>query len=67
MYFFNGKFDKTPTCLYTNGQFHALSLFQGCQSDEFTCSNGQCIPDNEECDGNSDCNDNSDEHSNCGI
>ena len=52
--------------LLTDNFTHYLCS-KGCQSDEFTCSNGQCIPDNEECDGNSDCNDNSDEHSNCGI
>ena len=45
-------------CLY-------LCMFKGgCDSTEFTCDNGDCIPQNYECDGISDCDDKSDEE-NC--
>lgn len=41
------------------------AVASSCSSEQFRCSNGQCIPDNWECNGWDDCNDNSDE-SNCG-
>ena len=37
----------------------------GCDSDQFTCINGQCIPESWKCDATDDCGDNSDEE-NCG-
>ena len=33
----------------------------GCDSDEFTCDNGQCVPLNYLCDTDNDCGDYSDE------
>ena len=38
-----------------------------CDNDEFTCDDGECIPDSQECDGREDCRDRSDEHANCGM
>ena len=38
----------------------------GCNDNEFTCRNGDCIAANRECDGREDCSDRSDEHSGCG-
>ena len=37
-----------------------------CQDEEFRCSNGRCIPEEEQCDGGNDCFDNSDEDTPCG-
>ena len=37
-----------------------------CDSDEFTCDNGECEPDYYVCDGYDDCGDNSDEEG-CGM
>ena len=37
-----------------------------CESDEFTCDNGDCVPSDYECDDFDDCGDNSDEQG-CGI
>ena len=42
-----------------------FDIYSGCQSNEFTCSSGQCIRDVFECDGNQDCRDGSDEHRDC--
>lgn len=36
-----------------------------CAADQFTCTNGQCIPGHQQCDGHAQCNDNSDE-ADCG-
>ena len=33
----------------------------GCDSYEFSCDNGECVPNNYRCDGDNDCGDNSDE------
>ena len=41
-------------------------MLDGCASDQYTCSNGQCIPLVWECDGFLDCFDSSDEFS-CGM
>ena len=41
-------------------------FFLGCNDNEFTCRNGDCIAANRECDGREDCSDRSDEHSGCG-
>ena len=39
-----------------------------CQSNEFQCDNGACIPQTYTCDGYDDCGDYSDEHSSqCGM
>ena len=38
----------------------------GCDNNEFSCANGDCIPARQECDGSLDCTDRSDEHSDCG-
>ena len=38
----------------------------GCDSYEFSCDNGQCVPDSYRCDGDNDCGDNSDEDR-CGM
>ena len=43
----------------------SLPLAIECDSSQFTCDNGQCIPASFECDGYSDCGDDSDESS-CG-
>ena len=32
----------------------------------FSCDNGECVPDSYRCDGNDDCGDNSDEND-CGV
>jgi hypothetical protein len=37
-----------------------------CETTEFKCTNGQCIPANKRCDSRKDCYDGSDEFS-CGI
>ena len=37
----------------------------GCDSDEFTCDNGQCVPSDYQCDADNDCADYSDEQG-CG-
>ena len=38
----------------------------GCDSWEYTCSNGKCVPADYRCDNEDDCGDNSDEQ-NCGM
>ena len=42
-----------------------LLLFEGCTSNQFTCSNGQCVPSSSRCNNVRECTDGSDE-SNCG-
>ena len=42
-----------------------LFIITGCDSDQFTCSNGQCIPGKYYCDNGEDCNDGSDEDCDC--
>lgn len=34
---------------------------EGCSQEEFTCGNGQCVPNYRKCDGRRDCSDGSDE------
>ena len=36
-----------------------------CPVSNFTCDNGECVDENDRCDGEDDCGDNSDEN-NCG-
>ena len=36
-----------------------------CRSSAFTCDNGRCVAESDECDGNNDCGDNSDEQNCC--
>ena len=36
-----------------------------CAVSNFTCDNGECVDENDRCDGEDDCEDNSDEN-NCG-
>ena len=43
----------------------SIDQFLGCDSDEFTCDNGECVPLNYRCDYIDDCSDNSDEQG-CG-
>ena len=43
-----------------------LHKFTVCYSDEFTCDNGECVPDSYVCDGDNDCGDYSDEDG-CGM
>ena len=45
--------------------FMCVNRITGCEGDEFTCNNGDCIDANQECDGNRDCRDGEDEL-NCG-
>ena len=40
-------------------------FFTGCGFNEFTCRNGNCIPQSFICDGDNDCNDYSDVQSCC--
>ncbi|XP_002738583.1 uncharacterized protein LOC100368490 [Saccoglossus kowalevskii] len=42
------------------------SAIHGCESDQFTCTDGKCIPNSWVCDGASDCEDHSDEGITCG-
>lgn len=36
-------------------------IFKGCSSNQFTCSNGQCVPLTTRCNGRNECSDGSDE------
>ncbi|XP_067933137.1 atrial natriuretic peptide-converting enzyme-like [Watersipora subatra] len=45
-------------------EFFRPSLYTGCYTDEFDCSNNKCIKNEWRCDGEDDCGDNSDEN-NC--
>ena len=44
----------------------ATTPTDGCDSYEFSCDNGQCVPDSYRCDGGNDCGDDSDEDG-CGM
>ena len=46
--------------------FLVLHVTANCNSDEFTCDNGECKPQYYVCDGDNDCGDNSDEQG-CGM
>ena len=41
----------------------AVLYIEGCKEHDFSCSNGQCIPESYKCDGLTDCDDGSDESS----
>ena len=47
--------------LYEASPAHIHASVKQCDSYEFACDNGQCIPSNWECDNDDDCGDNSDE------
>jgi len=53
-----------PRCMACNKMHLSLSDYT-CDSDEFRCDNGGCIPKYYQCDGTEDCGDNSDEEG-CG-
>ena len=57
---------KSITCLmlfdlFEPAIFHFSPIAFPCYPNEFKCSNGYCVPDNQQCDGYNDCADNSDE------
>lgn len=47
----------------------SCSIFseQRCRSDQFQCTNKECIPKSWQCDGNPDCTDQSDESEHCQV
>ena len=48
---------------YTFSKTYAV---ESCDSEEFICDNGECVPDELRCDNADDCGDNSDEDG-CGM
>ena len=48
-----------------NACMYSIISFVVCTSNQFACSNGECIASNKRCDGNLDCMDGSDEPKNC--
>ena len=56
----------TCTCLNASINNYIYIVNITCYSDEFTCDNGECVPESWICDYYNDCGDHSDEED-CGI
>uniref|UniRef100_A0A8K9UVC9 SCO-spondin n=1 Tax=Oncorhynchus mykiss TaxID=8022 RepID=A0A8K9UVC9_ONCMY len=57
----SGKSNNTVENIKREGWHSAQELLNTCQSYEFACANGQCVPRAWHCDGETDCLDGSDE------
>lgn len=57
---------KNLTALWANIFWYFFHDFTECPTDQFTCTDGQCISSSRFCDGLADCADGSDEPDGCG-
>lgn len=58
-YHYFGRASQQFLISYNNGIFPLV--LSDCGDDEFTCNDGDCIPDEQQCDGHEDCNEGEDE------